>query len=165
MLSALPPSTTCCVFVSVDAPADSALSKPHKTRPATALRCRRSYRAKATVLRVAKDSSVCSAKANAPLRPPPSERRVLCAGDLLQIIKGCSVKPARAARHGYIILDLSPSAQQVVKCNNARSRNMSAATRRTANSALSKHAACHPEWSDRRERNRRILRGYNRVMI
>ena len=49
---------------------------------------------------------MCSAKANTPLRPPPSERRVLCAGDLLQMIKGCSAKPAHAARHGYIIYKL-----------------------------------------------------------
>ena len=106
------------------ASANSALSKPRKTRLATALRCRRSYRAKATVLREAKDSSVCFAKANAPLRPPPSKLRVLCAGNLLQIIKGCSAKPARAARLGYIIYKPRCPRNSVVKCNNARSRNL-----------------------------------------
>ena len=60
-------------------------------------------RAKATVLREAKDSFVCSAKANAPMRM--TKHNVgSCAGDLLQIIKGCSAKPAHTARHGLIYL-------------------------------------------------------------
>ena len=56
------------------------------------------------------------------------------------------------------------SRNKAVQCNKACLRNLTqrnvAGTRRGDTPPL-----CHPECSDRRERNRRILQGYNRVCV
>ena len=93
------------------ASANSALSKPRKTRPATALRCRRSFAQKPRFCARLRIIPCAPQKQMRQCAWPPTYCRVLCAGDLLQAINWCSANPAHAARHGYIILDSSLSAE------------------------------------------------------
>ena len=99
---------------------------------------------------------------------PRSKRRVQCAGDLLQIIKGCSAKPAPAARHGYIICSYHCPRNNVVQCNNTRSRNMAAGTPHRQTPLKASRPSCHPERSDERIARHEVegsCRGCNRVMV
>ena len=50
-----------------------------------------------------RNNVMCSAKANAPLRITPDLMSGALRGRFASIVKGCSAKPARAARHCYIL--------------------------------------------------------------